>query len=121
MNDFDLVKNEIMTQVIRAEDHRIRPHEVEKSVAEKMGVSRYVVTQAVNDLVEEGDLVFAYRDPCHYVEVPPIQLHHAARPMEVVTDADGNSWICDAGVEPNAVGTGEQCWRCDELAFTRID
>ena len=43
------------------------------------------VTQAVNDLVEEGDLVFAYRDPCHYAEVPPIHLHHAARPMEVVT------------------------------------
>jgi len=30
----------------------------------------FTTQQALNDLVREGELVFTYRDPCSYVEMP---------------------------------------------------
>jgi hypothetical protein len=47
--------------------------------------------------------------------------HKAARPMRVVVDKDGCTWLCDAGVDENEDLKDQGCWRCDELAFTRDD
>ena len=45
--------------------------------------------------------------------------HVAARPMVVVIDKHGWSWLCDKGVDPENDLFGQACWRCDQLAFTR--
>lgn len=47
--------------------------------------------------------------------------HAAARPMRVVTDRNGYTWLCDAGVDEKKRLTEQGCWRCDEVPFTRHD
>ena len=121
MNEFEGIKDEIMVQMIGATNHRLRPHEVEKSLSERLGISAFTAREAVKGLVKEGELVFTYRDPCSYLEIPPVEAHHAARPMAVVTDAHGESWICDAGVDRSGDLAGQGCWACGDLPFTRND
>lgn len=121
MTPLEQTKNEVIAQVIGAANFRLRPHEVEKTVSHKLEASMSAVRAAVYDLVENGDLVFAYHDPYHYLEIPAAEAHHAARPMKVITDADGESWICDAGVDASADLEGQGCWRCRDLPFTRDD
>jgi DNA-binding GntR family transcriptional regulator len=69
-NEFERLKDEILALVSAAPGQRLRPHEVEKGLAHKLGVSLYTVQQAIRDLVEEGRLIFTYRDPTSYVEMP---------------------------------------------------
>jgi hypothetical protein len=45
--------------------------------------------------------------------------HVPARPMEVVKDKHGSTWLCDKGVDPEGDLFGQGCWRCGDLAFTR--
>ena len=47
--------------------------------------------------------------------------HKAARPMRVVVDDNGCTWLCDADVSEDRDLKEQGCWRCDELAFTRDD
>jgi len=121
MAELDQVKDEIMVEIINATEHRVRSHELEKTVGKKLGVSRRTVDEAVKDLVEEGELIFVYRDPFNYLEIAPASPHRAARPMKVFTDANGDTWICDADVDPATAIPGQQCWRCGDLPFTRDD
>ena len=121
MNLFEHTKDQIMKLVSEAEGKRLRPHYVEKTISESMGISIFAVKEALNDLVQSEELVFTYRDPCSYVEIPAVESHHAARPMKVVVDAKGESWICDSAVDPSKDLTSQDCWRCGEMAFTRND
>ncbi len=41
-----------------------------KGLSQKLGVSTHAIQKAINSLVEEGELVFTYRGPSSYVEVP---------------------------------------------------
>jgi hypothetical protein len=50
-----------------------------------------------------------------------IEAHEPARPMKVVTDRDGNPWLCDADVDEDKDLAAQGCWRCSEIAFTRND
>ena len=68
-----------------------------------------------------GDVVYTYRDPCSYVEIPCNGCeggHRPARPMKVVEDAMGSPWLCDSAVAEADEYTGV-CWDCGSLAFTR--
>jgi len=121
MNDLKQLNDEVMAEVLGREQQRVRPQDVESVVSAKLGVSKPTVREAIYDLVENGDLVFAYHDPHHYLEIPAVEAHHAARPMKVITDADGEPWICDAGVDPSSDLEGQGCWRCRDLPFTRDD
>jgi hypothetical protein len=47
--------------------------------------------------------------------------HKAARPMKVVVDVNGCTWLCDADVNVDGDLKEQGCWRCDEIAFTRDD
>lgn len=49
------------------------------------------------------------------------ETHHPARPLKVVQDNDGCSWICDANVDEAGDLTGQGCWRCKDVQFTRND
>jgi len=48
-------------------------------------------------------------------------VHKAARPLKVVTDKTGESWLCDKGVDEGGDLKAQGCWRCQDLAFTRND
>jgi hypothetical protein len=69
-NEVDRLKDEIVAVVSAAPNQRLRPHEMEKDLARILGVSIFAVQDAVRTLAEEGRLVFTYRDPCSYVEIP---------------------------------------------------
>ena len=47
--------------------------------------------------------------------------YEAARPMKVVVDHEGCSWICDTEVDEGKDLGGQGCWRCADVAFTRND
>jgi predicted transcriptional regulator len=68
MTDEVQLKKEIMVCVSGATDHRLRPHDVEKTLSHKLGVSRQMVHQGIKDLVEQGTLAYTYRDPASYIE-----------------------------------------------------
>jgi 1,2-phenylacetyl-CoA epoxidase catalytic subunit len=70
MSELTEVKRQILTLVTEAEKHRRRPHELHESLLRSTGASRSVIQEALNDLVRDGELVFSYRDPCSYVEIP---------------------------------------------------
>jgi len=74
MNRFEQIKAEIMEMVFNSEYHRLRPHEIEKSLFLKMDVHSYTAKEALEELIKEGVLVYTYRDPCSYVEYPFCQL-----------------------------------------------
>ena len=121
MTQLEQIKDEVIAQVIGAANFRLRPHDVEKTVSYKFGASMSAVRQAVKNLVEEGELAYVYRDPCSYLEIPAIESHHAARPMQVIFDSHGEPWICDAGIDTSKDPAEQGCWACGDLAFTRND
>jgi hypothetical protein len=124
MNEFDRIKEQIMEMICTAKHQRLRPSEAEKTVSQELGVSQFVAKEALNDLILEGQLVYAYRDPDSYVEFPCNGCeggHRAARPMKVVTDSKGDPWLCDAHVDPSRDLEAQGCWSCGEIPFTRND
>ncbi len=60
--------------------------------------------------VEHGDTVW----------VGP-ELHKAARPMKVVVDKGGCTWLCDGKVDEGKDLEEQGCWNCKDVAFTRND
>ncbi len=121
MNDFQRAQVFIMAELAGAPAHRARPRDLEKRLSARLGLSPVVVRGAMRELVEDGELCYTYRDPDSFVELAPVQPHGPARPMKVVTDAQGNSWLCDADADPAIPPSAQGCWNCGELAFTRND
>ena len=60
--------------------------------------------------VEHGDTVYVGPEP-----------HKAARPMKVVVDEGGCTWLCDAKVDEGKDLEEQGCWNCKDVAFTRND
>ena len=124
MTEYDALKERIMDLVATSKDQRLRPLDVARTLASELDVSLFTVHAAVRDLVDNEELVYAYRDPSSYVEIPCNGCdggHRAARPMQIVTDGSGNTWICDAEVEPGDSAAGHGCWQCGSLSFTRAN
>ena len=63
------IKEEILVSLSVASNQRLRPHDVERILSHKLGVSIHTIHQGVKDLAEEGKLVYTYRDPDSYIEV----------------------------------------------------
>ena len=42
---------------------------------------------------------------------------YTGRPLVFLKDKDGNGWLCDKEVDPNANLRDQGCWRCDEMSF----
>jgi hypothetical protein len=40
--------------------------------------------------------------------------------MEVIVDKKGCMWLCDKGFDPEKSLDDQGCWRCRDLAFTRV-
>jgi streptogramin lyase len=60
--------------------------------------------------IKDGDSVYVGPEP-----------HRAARPMKVVVDPDGCTWLCDASVDEGKDLKEQGCWNCKDVAFTRND
>jgi DNA-binding FadR family transcriptional regulator len=71
-NEFEHLKEEILAAISGAPDRRLKPHDLdlEKDLSHSLKVSRYTVQNAIRVLAEEGQLVYTYRDPSSYVELP---------------------------------------------------
>ena len=65
------IKERIMNFVGHATDNRMRPIELHRKLLQQPGLGLYTIKLACKELVDEGKLVYTYRDPCSYVEIPP--------------------------------------------------
>jgi len=110
---------EIMVMVSSAREHRLRPHEIQKVLAKKFSIPLSTVKNALAELVARARLVFTYRDPCSYVEIPDHEINRGPRPLKVVVDNNGDPWICDIDVDPSSDLIDQGCWRCRAKSSTR--
>ena len=121
MNNHDEISDRILEIVSSASNQRIRPSVLNKVLREEFGLPLKEIKELLNDLVEENVLVFTYRDPCSYLEIPVVESHRPARPMKVIRDLQGDLWICDTEADPSKDPAEQGCWSCGELPFTRND
>jgi hypothetical protein len=114
---------ENLMQLVSSSPHqRVRPTDAKQTLGQETGISRIAINAVLKKLVDDGDLVYSYRDPCSYVEIPCNGCeggHRAARPMQVVADAEGNRWLCDDDADLGDGLPGQSCWECDGQSFTR--
>jgi hypothetical protein len=52
---------------------------------------------------------------------PDMEPHKAARPMKVVVDKSGCTWLCDRDADERGDLRQQGCWNCGEVPFTRND
>jgi bacterioferritin (cytochrome b1) len=70
MEHSEQMRKRILDLIGEAKEQRLRPIEVKKTLEEKFQYSMFSVQKALKEMVSNGDLVFTYRDPCNYVEIP---------------------------------------------------
>ena len=121
MNTQDRIRSRILNIVSNAPNHRIRPNTLHRTLVEEFGVPIQRIKDLLTDLIEERALVFTYRDPCSYIEIPVMESHRPARPMKVIRDRQGDLWLCDNQADPDKDPARQGCWRCGDLPFTRND
>ncbi len=68
MTKQDNMKKRTMELILSAKDQRLRPRDLEKTITHEFKTSRSLAHDVLKDLIEKGNLVYAYRDPCSYVE-----------------------------------------------------
>lgn len=72
------IEDRILEIVSNQPNKRIRPITLERELREELRVPLHEIKEALNDLMEEESLVFTYRDPCSYVEVPTLESRRSA-------------------------------------------
>ena len=78
MSAHETMKEQVMALFASTPNGRLRPRDVEKGVGGPFRGSSSLFADVLKDLIDEGRLVYTYRDPCSFIEVP-------------CTDDDGNS------------------------------
>ena len=121
MIDLEQIKDEVMLLVFDATHHHVQAQEIEQILADKLGVPSSTIREAVQSLVDDGELTFGHQDAFDYLQIASAGEHHAARPLEVVFDEQGIAWICDKGVDRSRDLVSQGCWACGDLAFTASD
>jgi hypothetical protein len=64
------IKARILAIVSGTTNRRIRPLALERQVQDELEVSKAEIRTALLDLMRRERLVYTYRDPCSYVEIP---------------------------------------------------
>ncbi len=59
-----------MELIASSSNQRLRPNEVKQLLAREFDISTAAVKAVFKQLVDGGDLVYSYRDPCSYLEIP---------------------------------------------------
>lgn len=73
MHTIGELKSRILDVVSKAPDRRIRPIDLERTIVGEGESSKTELKEALNALVEAQKLVYTYRDPCSFVEVPNVE------------------------------------------------
>ena len=110
----DWIKNKILEMVKANKSQRQSPKEVIGRLCAEAEVSMSLVKTALNDLVNERKLVFTYRGPSTYVEIPCTDLPSGSPRVKVIIDDKGNPWICDYEVDPSKDLAAQGCWQLRE-------
>jgi hypothetical protein len=119
MAQSEQIRKKIIEMITAAEDQRQRPHSVVMTVSSDLEIPIFRVKKVLENLVKERKLVFTYRDPCSFVEMPFKDVSRGAPPMKVVVDGEGNPWICAHDVDPSKDLTAQGCWQLNEEDTTR--
>jgi hypothetical protein len=114
MTQSEQISKEIMEMVITSHNQRQRPHSVVRTVSDNLGVPMFRVKEALEALLKERKLIFTYRDPCSFVEIPINDISRTPHPMKVVVDEEDNPWICDNDVDPSKDLAEQRCWQLRE-------
>ncbi len=56
---------------LQAGEGRARPHELIRELTRALDVPASAVKQTLAILIERGQMIYAYRDPCSYIELLP--------------------------------------------------
>jgi hypothetical protein len=86
MSALEEIKERTMEAVWKAPNQRIRPIDLKRKLEEERSLIPVAIRDVLKELIGEGKLVYTYRDPCSYVEIPITESHHAAPPMKVIQD-----------------------------------
>jgi hypothetical protein len=70
MSTIEQINEQIKRKVSGSEHHRIRPRDLEKALSHETGLPVSEIKSRLRDLIQKGELVFTYRDPCSFVEFP---------------------------------------------------
>jgi hypothetical protein len=119
MDQSERIREKIMEMVIAAKDQRQRPYSLVKTISDNSGVPIFRVKKVLENLIKERKLVFTYRDPCSFVEIPINDMSRRSHPLKVVVDQEGNPWICDHDVDPSKDLAEQGCWQIREEDKTR--
>ncbi len=71
------IKTRIMAIVSGASKHRIRPIDLERALVDEGEESKTAIKRALAELVQERKVVYSYRDPCSFVELPAVESNSA--------------------------------------------
>jgi hypothetical protein len=121
MSQVKQIREKILEMVKAAKSQRLSPLEVIRHLSTEFGVSMFMVRGVLNDLIRERKLVFTYRDPCTYVEIPCQDWPSRSRPMKVLVDDQGDPWICDCDVDPSKDLAQQGCWQVKEEESIRTE
>ncbi len=111
MSQSEQIKKKIMEMVTGTENQRQRPYFVLKTVSNDFRVPSFRVKEIMEDLLKERKLVYTYRDPCSYIEIPFNDLPHGTPHKKVVENGKGNPWICEPDVDPSKDLAAQGCWQ----------
>lgn len=67
------IKKRILAIVSDASNQRIRPIELERALVDEGETSKTAIKRALSELVQERRVVYSYRDPCSFVEIPALK------------------------------------------------
>jgi hypothetical protein len=89
MNALAEMKERTMEAIWEAPNQRLRPIDLKRKLEEKHSLVPVAIRDVLKELIGEGKLVYTYRDPCSYVEIPATEIHQAAPPMKDIQDKSG--------------------------------
>ena len=121
MSQSEQIRKEIMEMVTTAKNRRLRPYSMVRTVSNNLGVPIFRVKKVLEDLLKERKLVFTYRDPCSFIEIPINDITRGSRAMKVVVDGKGNPWICTHDVDPSEDLAAQGCWQIQQEGSTQND
>ncbi|MBT3222019.1 MAG: hypothetical protein HN348_23345 [Proteobacteria bacterium] len=67
------MKEKMMALISSAPNQRLRPRDMKKAIGELFRSSRLTFSEVLKNLIDEGALIYTYRDPCSFIEVPDEQ------------------------------------------------
>ncbi len=70
MSAHETMREKVMALINSTQNRRLRPRDLEKEVGEPFRGSGSIFAEVLRGLIDEGALVYTYRDPCSFLEVP---------------------------------------------------